>query len=55
MLEAYQAGADDCIPPPVSSRLFQAKIHAWLRRAQANQSPSGASGDIALDLADNDH
>ena len=33
-MEAYQAGADDCIPPPVSPRLFLAKIRAWLRRSQ---------------------
>lgn len=32
-LRVYQAGADECIPCPVSSRMFQAKISAWIRRA----------------------
>ena len=32
VLEAYQAGVDDCIPKPVSPSLFQAKVKVWLRR-----------------------
>lgn len=32
VLEAYIAGADDCIPKPVSPSLFQAKVKVWLRR-----------------------
>jgi DNA-binding response OmpR family regulator len=32
VLEAYEAGADDCIPKPVSPSLFQAKVKVWLRR-----------------------
>ena len=33
MLEAYKAGADDCLIKPVSPSLFQAKIKVWLRRS----------------------
>jgi DNA-binding response OmpR family regulator len=32
-LEAYEAGADECIFKPISSPLFLAKIRAWLRRS----------------------
>jgi DNA-binding response OmpR family regulator len=32
VLDAYQAGVDDCIPKPVSPSLFQAKVKVWLRR-----------------------
>lgn len=44
LLEAYLAGADDCLPPPVSPRLFLAKIYAWLRRAQV--VPSAALDEV---------
>jgi two-component system response regulator MtrA len=52
LMAAYQAGADDCIPPPVSPRLFLAKVKAWLRRAQV--LPNAAleairAGDFSLD------
>ncbi len=33
ILEAYAAGADDCIFKPVSPTLFLAKLQAWMRRA----------------------
>lgn len=33
VLEAYQAGVDDCMIKPVSPSLFQAKIKVWLRRS----------------------
>src|SRR6266496_585224 len=33
LLEAYEAGADECILKPIHPRLFEAKIKAWLRRA----------------------
>lgn len=33
-LEAYKAGADECILFPLSPRLFNAKVTAWLRRTQ---------------------
>ena len=44
LMAAYQAGADDCIPPPVSPRLFLAKVKAWLRRAQV--LPNAALDEI---------
>jgi len=33
ILETYRAGADECVPHPVSPRLFMAKTQAWLRRS----------------------
>jgi DNA-binding response OmpR family regulator len=33
ILEAYQAGVDECIVKPVSPLLFLAKVQAWLRRS----------------------
>jgi DNA-binding response OmpR family regulator len=32
ILEAYQAGADECVVKPISPSLFLAKVKAWLRR-----------------------
>jgi DNA-binding response OmpR family regulator len=32
LLEAYQAGVDECIVKPVSPSLVLAKVHVWLRR-----------------------
>jgi DNA-binding response OmpR family regulator len=33
MLQAYQAGVDECVVKPVSPSLFLAKVRAWLRRS----------------------
>jgi len=33
ILEAYQAGVDECVVKPVSPALFQVKVKAWLRRS----------------------
>jgi DNA-binding response OmpR family regulator len=33
ILEAYDAGVDECITKPISPSLFHAKIKAWLRRS----------------------
>ena len=33
MLEAYEAGVDECILKPISPSLFYAKIKVWLRRS----------------------
>jgi DNA-binding response OmpR family regulator len=33
LLDAYEAGVDECILKPISHRLFVAKIVAWLRRS----------------------
>jgi two-component system KDP operon response regulator KdpE len=40
MLEAYGAGADECIAKPVGARLLAAKVQAWLRHAWT--VPTGA-------------
>ena len=53
-LEAYKVGADECVPFPVSPRLFQAKVKAWLRRTQT--IPMAAldeiqAGDLRLNPA----
>lgn len=52
LMEAYRAGADDCVPPPVSPRLFMAKVKAWLRRAQVLPNAALAAvqvGEFQLD------
>ena len=33
LLEAYQAGVDECVLKPIHAALFQAKMKAWLRRS----------------------
>jgi DNA-binding response OmpR family regulator len=33
MVEAYEAGADECIAKPIGLRLGVAKVRAWLRRS----------------------
>ncbi len=33
LLEAYQAGVDECVVKPIQAALFQAKVKAWLRRS----------------------
>ena len=33
ILEAYQAGVDECVAKPVSPALFLAKVRVWLRRS----------------------
>lgn len=33
LLAAYAAGADECIPRPISPSLFYAKVKVWLRRS----------------------
>jgi DNA-binding response OmpR family regulator len=40
ILEAYQAGVDECVIKPISPAIFLAKILAWARRGQASQ-PAG--------------
>ncbi len=32
-VQAYESGVDECIVPPVSPRLFLAKLNAWIRRS----------------------
>jgi two-component system response regulator RegX3 len=54
ILEAYQAGVDECVVKPVSPALFLAKTRAWLRRSW--MIPTGAlnclqAGALRLDPA----
>lgn len=35
LLEIYHLGVDECISFPISPRLFQAKVSAWLRRTSS--------------------
>lgn len=46
LLEAYAAGVDDCVPHPVSPRLFMAKVTAWLRRS--HMVPAAALDEIQV-------
>jgi two-component system response regulator RegX3 len=34
-LQVYEVGADECITFPITPRLFQAKVKAWLRRTMS--------------------
>ncbi len=34
-LKVYEAGVDECIPFPITPRLFQAKVTAWMRRTRS--------------------
>lgn len=47
-LEAYQAGADECIQKPVSPAVLVAKVRAWLRHAWTVRAESLAALDLTL-------
>lgn len=52
ILEVYQAGADECVPKPVSPALFMAKVKVWLRRTWTVSAESlevVQIGDFKLD------
>ncbi len=51
ILEAYQAGIDECISKPVSPAIFHAKLRAWLRRSASDLTSAMDAlrvGNIAL-------
>jgi DNA-binding response OmpR family regulator len=51
-LDVYKAGADECIPFPITPRLFQAKVNAWLRQTRSLpmlEIGEIAAGDFRLD------
>jgi DNA-binding response OmpR family regulator len=51
ILEAYQAGVDECVIKPISPAVFLAKILAWVRRVQVLSMSSPVVGNtIALRL-----
>lgn len=52
VLEAYEAGVDECIAKPISPPLFLAKVRAWLRRSwtvPAEGLDNLQAGDFQLD------
>jgi len=54
VLEAYRAGAGECVVKPISPSLFLAKVNAWLRLswAIATDTLDGLkAGDLCLDPA----
>lgn len=54
MVQAYEAGADECIAKPIGRRLLIAKIRAWLRRAwnvPATALDALQAGGLQLDPA----
>ena len=51
ILEAYQAGVDECIVKPVSPAIFLAKITSWSRRSTATQPPHLNSPRLRLNSA----
>jgi DNA-binding response OmpR family regulator len=51
ILEAYQAGVDECVVKPISPALFIAKIVAWSRRSWTEPMTSHQVGRVQLDPA----
>ncbi len=51
IIEAYQAGVDECVIKPISPAVFLAKILAWARRGQVSPAADpAATRTIALRL-----
>lgn len=54
LLDAYQAGVDECIVKPIGPSLFLAKVRAWLRRSwtvPTEALDSLQAGDLRLEPA----
>lgn len=49
LLEAYEAGIDECITKPIGFRLFLAKVVTWLRQSWT-ETTKAIIGGIGLDL-----
>lgn len=49
ILEAYQAGADECVVKPISPAIFLAKIIAWSRRSWSQPMSSVGTSKLKLD------
>jgi DNA-binding response OmpR family regulator len=47
MLDAFEAGVDDCIVKPVGPRLVWAKVRAWLRRAWTMPAAAMSPREVA--------
>ena len=51
ILEAYQAGVDECVVKPVSPAIFLAKILAWAKRSWSQPMSPLRTGPLKLDPA----
>jgi DNA-binding response OmpR family regulator len=51
ILEAYQAGVDECVVKPISPAIFLAKIMAWARRSWTEPMSSRQTQRLRLDPA----
>ena len=51
ILEAYQAGVDECVIKPISPAIFLAKIVAWARRSWSQPMSPLRTGPLRLDPA----
>ncbi len=51
ILEAYQAGVDECVLKPISPAVFLAKIVAWVRRSWTVPMSPVRAGKLKLDPA----
>lgn len=51
ILEAYQAGVDECVVKPVSPAIFLAKILAWAKRSWSQPMSPLRTGPLRLDPA----
>jgi len=51
ILEAYQAGVDECVVKPISPAIFLAKIMAWVRRSWSEPMKPRRTGRLRLDPA----
>ncbi len=49
ILEAYQAGVDECVVKPISPAIFLAKITAWARRSWSAPMSAVQTGNLHLD------
>jgi DNA-binding response OmpR family regulator len=49
IIEAYQAGVDECVVKPISPALFIAKIMAWARRSWTEPMTPRQAGRLQLD------
>jgi DNA-binding response OmpR family regulator len=49
ILEAYQAGVDECVIKPISPAIFLAKITAWARRSWTMPITRRETGSLRLD------
>ncbi len=49
ILEAYQAGVDECVVKPISPAIFLAKVMAWARRSWSEPMTPRQTGRLRLD------